>query len=240
MKLAPTLIASRIAALQMGRVGAFARPGGAYMKPLRTLLLLPALLGGALAGAQEDFQAERDRIAAERQALETRFQQQETACYQRFAVNDCLSQARRARRSAEDDLKRQEAAINDIERKRRGAEQLRRIDERQATPRTQDRPEEQQKAREAQQAREQRAADHAASRAAKAAEEAQNRQDAAGKQRQFAEDQERAARQRAEAPTERERFENKQRSVQQRRAERERKNAERTKPPAAPLPPPPR
>jgi len=216
------------------------------MSLLRAVLLLPALLGAAFASAQApgaaaaapDFQGDRERIAAQRRVIEERFQQQESACYQRFAVNDCLREARRTRRTSEDELKRQEAAINDIERKRRGADQLRRIDERQATPRPQDRPEEQDKARQSQQTREQRAADHAASRASMAAQEQKNQQDLADKQRKFAEDQARAARRRAEAPTERERFESKQRSAEHRRAERERKNTERTKPPSPPLPAP--
>ncbi len=103
----------------------------------------------------KNYQPERDRIAAERRAVEARFQQEEAACYQRFAVDNCLRDSRARRRAQTDDLKRQEAAINDIERKRRGAEQLKRLDEKQATPRTQDRPEQQEQARQAQRDREQ-------------------------------------------------------------------------------------
>ncbi|MFT4268016.1 MAG: hypothetical protein QM586_12480 [Xenophilus sp.] len=212
--------------------------------PRAVLLFLPFLLGAALAAAQapgdagagQDFQAERERIGAERRAIEERFQQQQAACYQRFAVNDCLAGARSTRRAANDDLKRQEAVINDIERKRRSAEQLRQIDERQANPRPQDRPEEQEKARQAQQAREQQAASRASSRASMAADEEKKRQAFADKQHRFSESRARAARKRAQEPTERRQFEAKQRSVQERRAALERKNAQRTKPPAAPLP----
>jgi colicin import membrane protein len=51
------------------------------------------------------------------------------ACYQRFAVNDCLLDSRRARREVMADLRRQEVSLNDAQRKRRAAEQLLRSDE---------------------------------------------------------------------------------------------------------------
>lgn len=73
---------------------------------------------------------EHARITAERAQIEARVAQAEAACYQRFAVNDCLAKVREERRTRMSDLRRQEVALNDAARKRRAAQQLLRIDER--------------------------------------------------------------------------------------------------------------
>ncbi len=82
---------------------------------------------GLLAGLEVS--AERSRIAAERQAVEARFKQDEAACYKKFAVNDCVDALRAVRREKLADLRRQEISLNDAERKRKGAEQLRRMED---------------------------------------------------------------------------------------------------------------
>lgn len=188
-----------------------------------------------LSDAQID--AERARIAAEREVIDARHAQERTACYQRFAVEDCLRESRRTLRNQTDDLRRQESALNDMQRKRRGAEQLKRLDEKQAAPPGPS-AQQQQDSREARQAREDRAAEHARSRADMAAAAAQNRADFEARQRQRAEDAASAAQRRAEAPQARERFERKQADAQRRREDRARLNAEREKPPAPALPSP--
>jgi len=70
----------------------------------------------------------RLHIAQERQHQQRVFAQTEKACYRRFAVSDCLREARQSRRSALDELHRQEIVLNDEERQAKGAEALRRID----------------------------------------------------------------------------------------------------------------
>lgn len=208
------------------------------------LLCIALLAGGASAWAQTtavagniDPDAERARLTRERAEIDARAKTEQTACYQRFAVEDCLQESRRKRRTAEDSIKRQEADLNDIERKRRAAAQLERLDK--APPRAQDDPAAQEKARQSQQGREQRAADHADSRADAAAKAESNRRALEDKQRNHAEQQAKAARLQADAPTERARFERKQEQAAKHRADRERQNAERTKPRSAPLPTPP-
>ena len=97
-------------------------------------LLLWGWLG--LAGAQElapspaalDADAERQRIGQERAAQEAIFLQAEGVCYSRFAVSDCLREARKIRRLALDDLRRQELVLNDMERKTRALAALKRIE----------------------------------------------------------------------------------------------------------------
>lgn len=78
-----------------------------------------------------DVRAERSRIASERQQVEARFKAEETACYQKFAVNDCIDAGRAERREKLADLRRQEISLNDAERKRKGAEQVQRMEDKQ-------------------------------------------------------------------------------------------------------------
>jgi hypothetical protein len=212
---------------------------------LKKLLLCVALVVGALpAWAQThavagnvDMATERERLSQERSVLEAKFKTEQAACYQRFAVEDCLQQSRRQRRAAEDNIKRQEAELNDIERKARGAAQLERLDK--AAPRKQDDPATQEKARQSQSDREQRAADHAKSREDTAAQAEANRRRFEDKQRAQADEQAKAARLKAEAPEARARYERKLEKSAEHRAETERRNAERTKPRSPGLPTPP-
>ena len=83
-------------------------------------LLLPLLLWPQAARPADD--AERARLAAERQALLDRFAQEELACRQRFFVNDCAEDVRRRRRYALVPLRARELELDDAERQRRAAE----------------------------------------------------------------------------------------------------------------------
>jgi colicin import membrane protein len=196
----------------------------------------PAAIGD---GYPQDLQPAHDRIAARREVIDDQLAKDEAACYQRFFVNACLRQARDRHRDVADDLNRQEAVLNDVERKRQGAEELRKLDDQVANPRSVDLPESQQQARQAQKDREQRAAEHASDRANAAAQVEQNRQSFQNKLQNHADDQARAARQAAEAPAQRQSFQRKLDQAAQHRADRVRENAQQTKPPAAPLPDPP-
>jgi len=213
-------------------------------KTLCKVLLMLLTVGAGACGAQTvaadgnvDLAAERARLTAERSAVDRRAQQEQVACYQKFAVEDCLRASRRQRRTLDDDLKRQEAAINDIDRKRRAAAQLERLD--QAPPRSQDDPAKRQQSQQSQENREQRAVENARTRAEAAAKSEANRRDFEAKQRSNAAEQAKAAQLRADAPQERERYERKLEEAEKRRAARERRNADRSKPRSAPLPTPP-
>ena len=83
----------------------------------------------AQGGPPPSLQAERARIDAERVRADQRFAAQEVACQQRFAVTDCVNEARSALRATHADLKRQEVLLNDGERRRKAGEQQRRLDE---------------------------------------------------------------------------------------------------------------
>ena len=77
---------------------------------------------------------QREWIARTRSAYDAQFKQQEIACYQRFAVNDCLLDSRRTQREVMADLRRQEMLLNDVQRKRLAAQQLLRTDEKLSPP----------------------------------------------------------------------------------------------------------
>lgn len=103
-------------------------------KHLIALCCLLCVFGSTVARAQTEdgglaVQAEQQRIATERQQIEQRFNQEESACFQKFAVNDCRNKNRAHRRALLSDLRRQEILLNDAERKRKGALQLQRMEQ---------------------------------------------------------------------------------------------------------------
>lgn len=79
----------------------------------------------AATGAAE----ERARIHQERQAIDRALQQAETACYQHFAVEDCLQKERRSARQGYARLRQREAALEAAERRERAAQRLEAIAE---------------------------------------------------------------------------------------------------------------
>ncbi|VTU25560.1 hypothetical protein [Variovorax sp. PBL-E5] len=186
-----------------------------------------------------DLGAERDRLAQERRAAEAKFSKEEAACYKKFAVEGCLEEARRQRRVETDNIKRQETEINDIERKRRGAAELDRLEQNRNGTRPPDAADKREQSIKSQQDREQRAADHATSRAAAASETAERQREFDNKQREHAEHEADAANRRAQAPIERARYEDKLQRAADHKADVERHNAGNTKPRSAPLPTPP-
>ncbi len=75
-------------------------------------------------------QAERARIGIERAASEKTLAEQRKDCYQKLAATPCLNEARDAHREKMQDLKRQEVALSDVQRKRAAADRLKVIDQR--------------------------------------------------------------------------------------------------------------
>ncbi len=89
----------------------------------------PATVTATADDYQTQLLAERQRIAAERTNAEAAYADRRKDCYQRFAVNACLTQARDERNARVADLKRQEVSLDDAERKRKGAEKLQRTED---------------------------------------------------------------------------------------------------------------
>lgn len=178
--------------------------------------------------APEAVARERGRIEQERRQQEARFAAEEAACYQRFAVNDCLREVRVRRRAVFEDLRRQDIALNDAERRRRAAEQLRRTEDKMSPRGQQEDADRRGNAQQEQQSRNDRADAKRAERVQADAERSGPpvRQAASGSGPSDA----------AQAENRRQ-FEEKQRQAQERRAQRDKAQAEKAgKPPVPPLP----
>jgi colicin import membrane protein len=105
------------------------------MKSIFSLVLCLGLLGSASAQsgldvAQQERNAERVRITAERQKIETTFKAEEAVCFRKFFANACLEKLQPPRRTALAELRRQEILINEIERKISASDQLLKNEER--------------------------------------------------------------------------------------------------------------
>lgn len=187
--------------------------------------------------APQDMDAEKARISAERKAVDERYDQDRAHCYQKFAVQDCINDVRRKRRTQVEDLNHQEAAINDADRQRRGAAALSAL-EAKSQPSPDDAAKREQALR-SQQERDQQAAQRETDRKAREAESAANRRAFDDKQKAHAQEQAKQADKRAQEQAARERYEARLKQAEQDRAELEARNAQRTKPRGAPLPPPP-
>lgn len=74
--------------------------------------------------------AEQERIAQERSKEVKAYDVAKAECYQRFAVENCLTAERNQHLARMADLKRQDLSLGDVQRKRRGAEQLLRTEAR--------------------------------------------------------------------------------------------------------------
>lgn len=102
------------------------------MKTLLIACCASWLTGQALAQTMpEHLSAERQRLQAEREAIEQLHSARVHDCWQRFAVNDCLRQARRARYQALDPLRAHELQLNAQERDWRALEREDRLREKQ-------------------------------------------------------------------------------------------------------------
>lgn len=103
-------------------------------------LLMPALVVAQGQLASEPRQAaplqvgeERSRIQRSREQVKAEAEQANAACYQKFAVNDCLRDVRAKNRLVLDALRRQEVMLNDRERQAKAIEALKNIEEKSLT-----------------------------------------------------------------------------------------------------------
>jgi hypothetical protein len=208
-----------------------------------TLLLLSCALAQAQQPApptadpvQSQVQIERTRIASERTAVDARYLAEEKACYKKFSVNDCLNEARARRRESLADLRRQDLSLNDAERKRRAADEVRKLEEK-SSPQKQDEAAE----RRARSLNDQRIRDDKAAKKDETAAEneanARSRVKAQlDKQKNAADKAASRASKAAAAPQEAAKQEQKLKDAEERRERVEKKRKERTKPLGNPLP----
>lgn len=180
--------------------------------------------------------AERARIGAERAKLEAGFLAEDAECYKKFAVNSCLGKVNERRREAMGDLRRQEILLNDEERRIRGAEQIRKTEEKQSPEKLQEAADQRAKAVKDYESRLEREKKKAEERAAAKAGE-QSNSDATAARLKGSQDKSQARSQRqATAAEESKKLSERQKEAQQRRAQHEADRLKQTKPPAKSLP----
>ncbi len=74
-------------------------------------------------------EGERARIAGERARLEAGYAAENTQCYRKFQVTNCLEEVKVRRREAMADLRRQEISLNEQDRRAKAAEQLQKTED---------------------------------------------------------------------------------------------------------------
>ena len=176
------------------------------------------------------------RVQREREALAQELPQAEAACYQRFAVEDCLSDVRKRHRQALAQLRQQEQAMRAQERQQQQRERAQQLQEKQqAQPPVRSMP----PASSALLAREREQAQARAERASAAAARAQQQRERL--QAQQSREAQRAAQVAEREAAARAQFQQKQQAAQQRRIRYEQAQQERqatNQPQAADLPVP--
>lgn len=83
------------------------------------------------ADAPADDTQRRERLGAERAAAQARYEGAARECQSTFAVTGCMNQAKSERRSALDRIAREEASLDDAQRRRRAEERRQRIAQKQ-------------------------------------------------------------------------------------------------------------
>jgi len=210
------------------------------MKPFVYTFLLLSGLAGAQTDAINDqpgnLDAQRAVITAEYSRLQAGFLTEEAACYKKFAVNNCLGKVDIRRREAMAELRRQEILLNDEERRIKGQEQIRKIDEKSSPERKQQAADRRAKALEDYQQRLEREKDKPPARTTVPSNEKTgstgNPEKLLAQQKK---NQARAAQQ-AEAAEKAKKFNERQKEARERRARHEADQLTRGKPAAKPLP----
>ena len=214
------------------------------MKQIAAAFLLAGT--GMLAGAQTAdlitrpgaIDAERSRIETERARLEAGFLTEDVACYKRFAVNSCLEKVNAKRREAMADLRRQEISLNDEDRKIRGAEQLRKTEEKSSPEKQQEAADNRAKALEDYQARLDRDKKKQEEKGTAASSAKSNSEASADRLKGNQQKAQTRTDKQATAAEEARKYNERQKEAQERRAQHEKDALNRLKPPAKGLPPP--
>jgi colicin import membrane protein len=180
--------------------------------------------------------AERARISAERARLEAGFLTEDAECYKKFAVNSCLGKVNERRREAMGDLRRQELLLNDEERRIRGAEQIRKTEEKSSPEKLQEAADQRAKAVKDYESRLEREKKKAEDRAATKASEQGNSEASAARLKGSQEKAQAKSDKQGIATEEAKKFNDKQRQAEERRAQHEKERLTQTKPPAKSLP----
>jgi colicin import membrane protein len=101
-------------------------------RSLECLLVTATLAAGAVAQTTDDAALQRKRLAREQAQVMADARAKQAACAKEFAVSACTQQVLAERRASLATLERQRAELDEALRKRRAADRLARIEQRQA------------------------------------------------------------------------------------------------------------
>lgn len=212
------------------------------MKPFAFTFLLLWSCGfasaqtSALNGQVGNIDAQRAAISAERSRLAAGFLTEDAACYKKFAVNSCLEKVNIRRREAMADLRRQEILLNDEERKIKGAQQIRKTEEKSSPEKLQQEADRRTKADEDYQSRLEREKGKQQERGIAAANEAAAREANTAKLQAHQKKIQARSEQQAGTVEKAKEFDARQAEARERRAQHEADQLKRVKPLAKPLP----
>lgn len=202
------------------------------------IALLCCLLAGASPSWSQSAAQERERISAERSAADAKLLKEKSQCYQSFSVNDCLREANAAHRTRLADLRRQSQALDNAERKRKGADEVKKIEERAVPSASAQSREKREQASADFVEKAQREQGRAQSRTEKSVAEESRRADYHAKQEQARQSTASKASEAGDAALQAERQKRKIAQAEEHRLALEKKNMERKSSSAAPLPAP--
>lgn len=180
--------------------------------------------------------AERTRVLTARAAQEAKFDTLEAACYKKFFVNMCLNALAPQRRETMKDLKNREVVLDQQERQIKAAEQIRKTEEKSSLEAMQQATERRAKALEDTRAREEQSRLKAQDRIDLKANEGANAVEAAKRVTGSQEKAQSRGQKQASSADELKKFRDKQEEVAERKATHEKRQLEKKKPAAAPLP----
>jgi FtsZ-interacting cell division protein ZipA len=168
----------------------------------------------------------RARLEVRRKQQEAYFVAESAACYQRFAVTDCLGKVKSSHYAAMSVLRREEIALNDLERQQKASEALARLADKNTPEALQEKEKKIEQARKDWEDRQQRADQKAIDRGLAPAREQDALRETRDKETQRQD--EAAARERMmnEAAAKQKGFDSKVQEAQEHKAERLQKNAE--------------
>jgi colicin import membrane protein len=210
---------------------------------LTCCLLAPAQPVASVATASDDTaqvvrDGERDRINTERARLDAGFTAEDIACYKKFLTNKCLDEVKIRRDAVMADFRRQEISLDQQERKEKGAEQIRKTEEKSSAEKQQEAADKRATALKDNEARLEREKQKVADRATMQSNEKSSADAAANRLKDSQQKAgSRKSKQTASAEEVR-KFNERLEKAKERQARYERDLANQTKPPANPLPKP--
>ncbi|MES2413622.1 MAG: hypothetical protein V4614_07455 [Pseudomonadota bacterium] len=181
---------------------------------------------------------ERARIGAERARLEAGYTAEQAACHKKFMVNNCLDDIKPRRREALADLRRQEIALDEQDRKARAAEQIRKTEEKSSPEKQQEAADRRASSLKDFDSRVEREKQKNADRASAKGNEKANSESAAGRVKSNQQEADARSRKMAESAEEVRKFNERQEKAKERQARYERDQRNRTGTPAKSLPQP--